>query len=167
MKIKEITLLSMMSAIIFVAQVALRFIPNVELVSLLIILYTLVFKKKTLYIIYVFVILEGLLYGFGLWWFSYLYVWTILFIIVMIFRKSSNVFLWTIISGIYGLSFGAFFTIPYFFMGGFPSAFAYWVNGIPFDIIHCISNIIVTLILFKPLYSLINLINNRIINLCE
>lgn len=157
----------MMSAIIFVAQVALRFIPNVELVSLLIILYTLVFKKKTLYIIYVFVILEGLLYGFGLWWFSYLYVWTILFIIVMIFRKSSNVFLWTIISGIYGLSFGAFFTIPYFFMGGFPSAFAYWVNGIPFDIIHCISNIIVTLILFKPLYSLINLINNRIINLCE
>lgn len=161
MKIKEITMLAMLSAIMFVAQVALKFIPNIELVSLLVILYTLIFKQKTLYIIYVFVILEGLLYGFGLWWFGYLYVWTFLYIIVRIFRKNKHPLFWIIISGVYGLSFGAFFAIPYFFMGGPASAFAYWVNGIPYDIGHCIGNIVVTLVLFQPLYHLLRLVNER------
>ena len=51
-------------------------LPNIELVSLLMILYTLVFRRHVWFILSrVPVILEGLIYGFGLWWFSYLYVW--------------------------------------------------------------------------------------------
>lgn len=161
MKIKEIPILAMLSAILYVVQVALSFIPNIELVSLLIIIYTLVYKQKTLYIIYTFVLLEGLSYGFGLWWFNYLYVWTILYLIIRICRKNHGLIFWSIVSGAFGLGFGALCSIPYLFMGGLPSAFAYWVNGIPFDIAHCISNIIVTMVLFKPLYHLLNLTNNR------
>ena len=87
LSVKEMVLFSMLTTVLLVAQVALSSIPNVEIVSLLVILYTLLLKKKTLYIIYIFAILEGLLYGFGLWWLMYLYVWTVLWGITMLFQK--------------------------------------------------------------------------------
>ena len=78
MKTKELVRDAFLAAILLVLQVSLSWLPNVELVSLLLILYTLVFRRHVWFILYVFVILEGLIYGFGLWWFSYLYVWAIL-----------------------------------------------------------------------------------------
>lgn len=155
MKIRDIVMIGILSAILLVAQVGLAFIPNVELVSLLIILYTKIYKSKALYIIYVFVMLEGIIYGFGLWWINYTYVWTVLFIIVLLFRKEEATLFWTIICGFYGLLFGALCSIPYFFMGGIPSAFAYFVSGIPFDIMHGIGNCAVAIVLYRPLYHVL------------
>ncbi len=161
MRAKEIALIGMMSAVMITAQVALSFLPNIELVSLLIILYTLVFGWRVLYILYVFVAAEGLIYGLGLWFINYLYVWTILFVLVLLLRRLNSTFLWAIISGLYGLSFGALCSIPYFITGGVASGFAYWAQGIPFDLMHCAGNFIVTLILFHPLYSLLLHIKKR------
>ena len=70
-------ILGLMTAILFLGQVLLRALPNVEIVSLLLLLYTLFLGRKVFYIVYAFVLLEGFLYGFGIWWFSYLYVWSI------------------------------------------------------------------------------------------
>jgi len=161
MRIKDIVIIGMMSAILIAVQFFLGFLPNVEIVSLLIILFTLILGRKTFYIIYVFVVMEGFLYGFGLWWINYLYVWTALFIIVLIFSKQRAPFFWAIVSGSYGLSFGALCSIPYFITGGLPTGFAYWVSGIPFDLIHGIFNFIVTLILFHPLYLLLEMVSKR------
>jgi len=152
LKLNDIAILSLMSSILFVVQFALGFIPNVELVSLLIIIYTLFFGYKALFIIYIFVLLQGISYGFGLWWINYLYVWTILFFITRVFRKEKSPFVWAIISAIYGLSFGALCSLPYFFMGGVSAMFAYWTSGILFDIAHGLGNFTVALVLFKPLY---------------
>lgn len=161
MRIKDIVIIGMMSAILFTVQVALSFLPNIELVSILIILFTLMLKQKTIYIIYVFAITEGFIYGFGIWWIYYLYVWTILYITVMIFRKKRSAYFWSIVSGLFGLSFGALCSIPYFFIGGLPTGFAYWVSGIPFDLIHGVSNFALALILFRPLYLLLDKVNKR------
>jgi len=161
MRIKDIVIIGMLSAIMITVQVAFAFLPNIELVSLLIILYTLIFGRKTLFIIYVFVILEGLLYGFGLWWFNYLYVWTVLFLIVRLLRSIRSPYLWAIVSGLYGLSFGALCSIPYFILSGIPSGFAYWIAGIPFDITHGIANFSITLVMFYPLFYILNKINKR------
>ena len=152
----EIVLMGFLTAIVFAAQVAMGFLPNIEMVTLLFILYTLVLGKKVFFIIYVFVFLEGIFYGFGLWWINYLYVWTVQCIITLFLRKQTSVIFWCIISGFYGITFGALCAIPYFFMGGIPSAFAYWVSGIIYDIPHCIGNIIICLLLFKPLYKILN-----------
>lgn len=62
----EITRDAFLSALLFLSQMALSWLPNVELVSLLLVLYTLVFKKHVWLILYVFIALEGLFYGFGL-----------------------------------------------------------------------------------------------------
>ena len=162
MRIKDIALIGIMSAILITVQVALSFLPNIELVSLLIILYTLVFGRKTLYIIYVFVIVEGMIYGISLWWINYLYIWTLLFFAVMLFRRERSVLLWAILSGFYGLAFGALCAIPNLFLSGLPSAVSYWIAGIPFDIAHCISNFIITLLLFHPLYHVLDGIHRKI-----
>jgi energy-coupling factor transport system substrate-specific component len=165
MKIKDIALIGIMSAILVAVQVALGFLPNIELVSLLIIVYTLVFGRKTLYIIYVFVAVEGLIHGIGLWWINYLYVWTILFVIAMLLRKQHSPYIWALISGFFGLSFGALCAIPNLFLSGIGSAVSYWIAGIPFDILHGAGNFVVALLLFYPLYQVLDRINQRTANM--
>lgn len=155
LKTKDLAVMGVMAAIAFISQVALSFLPNIELVTLLFILYTLVIGRKVFGVVYAFVFLEGVTYGFGLWWINYLYVWTILCLITLAFRKQTSFVFWSVISGFFGLAFGALCSIPYFFIGGSSGAFAYWIAGIPSDITHCIGNVILCLILFKPLYYIL------------
>ena len=83
----EIVILGMLGAIACVCQVALSFLPNIEVVSILFIVYTKVFGKKALFPIYVFVLLEGIFWGFGSWWIMYLYIWAVLWSITMLCRR--------------------------------------------------------------------------------
>lgn len=137
----------------FAAQLALAGLANIELVSLLVMLFTLSFGRRVLYAIYAFALLEGLVFGFHLWWVSYLYVWAVLAGVTWLFRRTSSVVAMAVISGLFGLAFGALCSIPYIFAGGFAMAAAYWVSGIPFDLVHCVGNLLLCLILWKPLYK--------------
>lgn len=58
MKTRELVGNAFLAAILVIVQVAFSFLPNIEFVSLLIILYTLVFEKRTVVIIYLFALLE-------------------------------------------------------------------------------------------------------------
>ena len=133
------------------AKLALSFLPNIELVTLLIILFTLTVGKKIYYAVFAFVVLEGLLYGFGIWWVMYLYMWPLLAWVTWLLRRKKDVWTFALLSGAFGLGFGAMCAVPYLFVGGINTAFAWWVSGIPFDIIHGISNFVLMLILYKPL----------------
>jgi energy-coupling factor transport system substrate-specific component len=160
--LREILLLGLLSAVLVIVQVGLSFLPNIELVSLLIIVFTLVLGKKAFYPIYVFVIAEGLIFGFSLWWYSYLYIWSILAIVVLLLRKNDNMFIWSIISGVFGLCFGALTAFPYLLTQGIGGAIAYWVSGIPFDLLHCAGNVAAAVLLLRPLYKImIRLYHNR------
>lgn len=148
--VRRIVILGVLGALLVIVQVSLAFLPNIELVSLLIIVYTLVLGSSVFAPILVFMLVEGLLYGFGLWWLNYLYLWPILAGVVLLLRKQRSPIFWAIFSGGFGLLFGALCAIPYFVIGGPASAFAYWVSGIPFDIAHCMGNIAAALLLFAP-----------------
>lgn len=169
MRVKDIVLIGMLSALLTAAKFSLSFLPNIELVTLFIIIYTLIMHRKALYIIGVFVITEGFLYGFGLWFYNYLYIWYILYILVRIFRKNQSSLFWAILSGGFGLSFGGLCAITSFFLGfskggfhnGLQTALAFWIAGIPFDIVHGIANFIITLVLFKPLLKVFHLITDE------
>lgn len=159
--IKDIAVLAILAALLFVVQVGLGFLPNIELVSLLIIIYTLVWGRQTLYIIYVFAVLEGLFYGFGIWWINYLYVWTILYLVVSILIKNKSLIMWAIISGSFGLSFGLLCAIPYTVAGGLGAGIAWWAAGIPYDIVHGIGNFLAVLLLFRPVYYILDKLRGR------
>ena len=152
---RVITILALCTALVFGLQVALAAIPNGETVTLLFLLFTLYFRYKTLYIIYAFAVIEGLTYGFGIWWIMYLYVWTILWGVVMLLgRQPRPAWFWAVLAAFYGLCYGLLCALPYWFAGGLSMAFAWWVAGIPYDIAHCIFNFIIGLTLFKPLDAL-------------
>lgn len=157
--VKDVVVAGMMLATLEVAKNALAFLPNVELVTLLIILYTLFFGKKIFVVIPGFVLLEGCIYGFGLWWIMYLYVWPLLAVITHHFREQTSVWFWSILSGFFGLCFGALCAIPYLFISGVHGAFAWWIAGIPYDILHCVSNFVLCMVLFVPLRNTLKKIN--------
>lgn len=150
MRVIYIVTMGLLTAILFLGQVGMAFLPNIEPVTFLIIAYTLVYRKRVFYIIYAFVFLEGLVYGFGIWWVSYLYIWSILALLTLLLQKNQSVIIWSVIAGTYGLLFGALTAIPYLFAGGPGAAFAYWSAGIPYDILHCAGNFAVTLVLYRP-----------------
>jgi len=152
---QKLVVLGLLGALLLVIQIALAPLPNIELVSLCVILYAHVFGRKAFYAIYTFVLLEGLIYGFGIWWISYLYIWSLLAIVVMLFPKLNQVLPWALIAGFFGLFFGLLCSIPYLITGGIYAAFSYWVAGLGFDIIHCVSNFILTILLYKPLHNLL------------
>ena len=90
MKTKDIALIGVMVAVIEVCKVVLAGIPNIELTSFWIIMFTLYFGKNTLFVIPVFILLEGAMYGINLWWIMYLYAWPLLALMTHLFRKMSS-----------------------------------------------------------------------------
>lgn len=146
----DIAIIGMAVAIIEACKVSMQALPNIELTSFWIIMFTLVLGWKVVFVVPIFTIIEGSIYGFGLWWVMYLYAWPALAVIVWIFREKDSAILYSIISGLFGLFFGALCSIPYLFIGGPSMMFSWWIAGIPFDIIHCISNFILMIILYKP-----------------
>ncbi|MEG1181783.1 MAG: hypothetical protein RSD39_07115, partial [Oscillospiraceae bacterium] len=84
--LRDLALLAVSTALLIGAQVLLSSLPNIELVSLLLIVYTQVFGKKALFVIYGFTLIEGLIYGFHLWTINYMYVWLFLFFAAMLLR---------------------------------------------------------------------------------
>lgn len=155
MKVKDITLIGLLAAVLLILQVALGPLPNIEVVSLLVIVYAMVFGKRVFYILAVFAVLEGLIYGFGIWWIMYLYVWPLLAVITLLLKKTESVWIWAVISGGFGLAFGALCAIPYAVGGGLAAGISWWISGIPFDVIHGVSNFILVLILLMPLKRLL------------
>lgn len=153
--VREMCLLALFGALMFGTQVAMASLPNIHLVAMLIILATILFSWKALYSVGVFVLLEGLIYGFGIWWASYIYLWPLLVIIAVPFRANDSAMFWAVIAGLHGLFFGALCAIPYLFIGGWEAAVSYWIAGIPFDLMQCAGNFVLTLLLLKPLKNLL------------
>ena len=126
------------------------------------ILFTLFFGRKIVLVVPVFILIEGSIYGFNTWWIMYLYTWPLLVLITWIFRKQKSVWFWSILSGMFGLFFGLLCSIPYVVIGavdggirsGLYAGFTWWVAGIPWDIVHCIGNFVLMLVLYHPVRTL-------------
>lgn len=145
----------------FLGQYIFQFIPNIEVVSLFIIIFSLIYRYKTLYSITLFIMLMGIFYGFGLWILGYLIIWPLLCVMTIILSKylKESYFILSLFSATFGFLFGAFYAMPYIFVGGASLAFVYWISGIVFDIIHMIGNFFIMLFVGKTLYNIIVKIN--------
>ena len=158
-----IVLGALFGALLFISQIVAAPLPNVELVSLFIIVWTRVYRYGALPGIGVFILLEGLYYGFGIWWEAYLYSWFILWGLTMLIpRGKENVHPlaaaagWAFLSGLFGLSFGTLSSLSWLIRGGPSTALAYIVAGIPFDIAHGVANFVLAFLLAVPLIRLLS-----------
>ena len=144
------TVVALLGALLTVTKLALAWLPNIEPVSLLILVYTAVLGRRALGAVFVFVTLEVLIWGLNLWTLNYLYVWPLLALIACLLRGMKSVWGWAVLSGAFGLCFGGLCALLYLPLEGVHYALAYWVQGIPFDLIHCGGNFVLTLALFSP-----------------
>lgn len=152
----------MLGALTFGAKVAMSGLPNIEPVSLMVMLFAVVFGWKALYPTYLYVVMEILMYGIQLWNINYVYVWLVLALVAMALRKMRHPLLWALLSGTFGMLFGFLCAPVYTVMGGLDYAYRWWLAGIPFDISHAVGNFCIALVLFVPLRNLLEKLYKRI-----
>ncbi len=144
----------MLGALTFAAKYVMAGLPNIEPVSLMVMLFAVVFGKKWIWPVSVYVAMEVLFYGINLWNINYLYIWGVLAVAAYCLRDMQSRLGWAMLSGVYGLMFGALCGIVDIFIGGVGYAVTKWISGIPFDIAHCLGNFFIALVMFRPLREL-------------
>ena len=149
-KTRSLVTAAFLAAVLVASKFALDGLPNIELVSLLVILYTLEYPRLAVPAVYTYVFVYGLLNGFGIWWFPQLYIWAVLMLFARLMRQNRSVLLWALLSGLFGLCYGALYAVSYAVMnGGIAAGIAWWVTGIPFDLLHGAGNFVVALLLYN------------------
>ena len=157
--VREMALFACLGAMTFGAKYVMAGLPNIEPVSLMVMLFAVTFGKKAVYPIYLYVALELLFYGLGPWNVVYLYIWLIPAAAAYCLRKMEQPFGWAVVSGGFGLLFGALCAPVDVFIGGWEYAAAKWISGIPFDLAHCAGNFVIALVLFGPMRHLLGRIH--------
>ncbi len=154
LSVRDICLFAVFAAMTFAMKVVMSGLPNIEPTSLMVMLFMVVFGWRGLYPVYVYVLLEVICYGINTWTIYYLYVWAVLGVAAFLLRKMESPLLWAILSGTFGLLFGSLCAVTDGFLFGWSYALVKLIDGIPFDITHCIGNFVIALLLFKPLRRL-------------
>ena len=130
----------------YVSKIIMELIPNVHLLGVFVIAITVVYRKKALYPIYTYVLLNGLIAGFSAWWIPYLYIWTVLWGVTMLLPQNIPIKIRPIIYMLLCASHGFLYGILYapaqalLFGMDIRATVAWIITGLPWDIIHGISN---------------------------
>ncbi len=147
--IREIATFGMLGALMYASKMLMEFMPNVHLIGVFIVAFTLVYRAKALYPIYVFVFLTGLFNGFGLWWWPYLYIWLPLWGATMLLPKEMpkyvKPFVYMVVCSLHGFLYGTLYSIyqsAVFLHFDFEKTIAWIVAGLPWDCVHGIGNLI-------------------------
>ncbi len=153
--LREVVLFGILGSLTFAAKVAMSGLPNIEPVSLFIMLFAVVFGKKCVYPMYIYVVMEMLVYGLNIWSVNYLYVWAVLALAAWWLRDMRSPVGWAVLGGGFGMLFGLLCAPVYLVIEGPAFALSWWISGIPFDVAHCIGNFVIVLVLFVPLRKLL------------
>ena len=149
--VREICLFGILGALTFAVKMGMMGLPNIEPVSLMVMLFAVTFGWKAVFPICVYIAMEFALFGLNLWSINYLYIWFILAAAAYLMRRAEHPLAWAALSGGFGLLFGALCALVYLVTGGPGFAVSWWISGIPFDLLHCGGNFVIALLLFAPL----------------
>lgn len=147
LNIKEICVFGVLGALMYASKVIMDFLPNIHLLGTLIIAFTIVYRKKALYPIYVFVLLTGIFSGFAIWWIPYLYIWAILWggamLIPRNLKTGVKMIVYPLLCALHGLLYGTLYAPAQalLFSLDFKGMIAWIIAGFPYDIIHAVSNL--------------------------
>lgn len=146
-KLADIIVFSMLGTIMFISKILMEAFPNIHFIGMLTMVYTVVYRKKALIPIYVYVFINGLYAGFSPWWVPYLYVWTVLWAVTMLLPKNMSkktaVPVFAIVCALHGLCFGALYAPvqAIMFHLDFKSTLTWIAAGLPFDAVHALGNL--------------------------
>ena len=140
---------AMLGALMFCSKIIMEAFPNIHLLGMLTMAFTLTFRAKALIPIYIYVMLNGLFVGFNAWWIPYLYIWTILWGVTMLLPQRMPKWLgyivYPVVCSLHGFLFGILYAPAQaiFFGLDFQEMLVWIAGGALFDTMHGISNFIV------------------------
>ncbi|MBQ7333278.1 MAG: hypothetical protein IJW38_02895 [Clostridia bacterium] len=169
---RRVVLVGIMAATVECGKLALAFIPNVEVVTLFLALFSYVFGFAGIAAALVFVCIEPLIWGFGTWVVSYLIYWpTVSLVFFFLGRaKLKNRLAVTLIVAVLTFLFGVLSSLidigllSGFFDKFFERFFVYYARGAVFYAVHVVSNIIIFFFLFNFLLVKLDKIKSVILN---
>lgn len=160
--VRETVVFAMLGTVMYVSKMIMELLPNVHLLGVFTVAYTVVYRKKALYPIYTYVILNGIFSGFAAWWIPYLYLWLVLWGIVMLLPKKMPVyirpFVYMAVCAAHGFLFGTLYAPAQALLYGlsFKGMIAWIIAGLPWDVLHGVSNFFCG-ILIMPIISVLRL----------
>lgn len=150
----------------YASKIIMEAAPNIHLLGVFTIAITVVYRKKALYPIYTYVLLNGVLGGFAAWWIPYLYLWTILWGVTMLLPKNMpkavKPIIYMVVNACHGFLFGILYAPVQAILFGldFERMIAWIIAGFPFDLIHGVSNFFCG-ILIVPIISVLQRIEKN------
>lgn len=153
----------------YASKMIMEIAPNVHLLSVFTVSFTVVYRKKALYPIYVYVLLNGLLCGFSTWWIPYLYLWSALWGAVMLLPKNLpkkvKPIVYMLVCSAHGFLFGTLYAPAQAILYGldFEGMITWIVAGLPWDCIHGISNFFCGMMIV-PIASVLTKLENHFQN---
>ena len=167
LKIREIAVFGMLGALMYASKMLMEVLPNIHLLGVFTIAFTVVYRKKALYPIYVFVFLNGIFSGFATWWIPYLYLWTVLWGAIMlipkIIPKKVQPIVYMAVNACHGFLFGVLYAPMQALLYGlsFKGMLAWIASGLPWDFVHGVSNFISGL-LIVPIVHILRRLENSV-----
>lgn len=166
LSIREMAVFSMLGAIMYLSKIIMEWAPNVHLLGVFTVAFTVVYRKKALYPIYVYVLLNGILSGFSTWWVPYIYIWTVLWAAVMLIpqklsKRVKNP-LYILVCSAHGFLFGTLYAPAQAILFGlsFEGMIAWIIAGLPWDFIHGVSNLVCGFLII-PIVSILQYMERR------
>lgn len=159
---REIVIFAMLGSVMYASKLIMEFAPNIHLTGVFTVAFTVVYRKKALYPIYIYVLLTGIFNGFATWWIPYLYLWTVLWGAVMLLPvnipKKIKPVIYMLVCAAHGFLYGTLYAPAQALLYGlsFQKMTAWIVAGLPFDCIHGVSNFFCG-ILITPIISALRL----------
>ena len=159
---RELAVFAMLGAVMYASKVIMELAPNIHLLGVFTIAYTVVYRKKALYPIYTYVLLNGIFSGFAAWWIPYLYLWAVLWGVCLLLPKNMPKKIQPIVymgvCAAHGFLFGTLYAPAQALLYGmsFQGMIAWIIAGLPWDFIHGVSNFFCGL-LIVPLISILRL----------
>lgn len=146
--VRETAVFGMLGALMYASKVLMEVAPNVHLLGVFTIAITVVYRKKALYPIYTYILLNGLFSGFATWWIPYLYLWAILWGVTMLLPqnmpKRVKPIVYMIVNAGHGFLYGTLYAPAQAILFGlnFEKTLAWIAAGLPWDFVHGVSNFI-------------------------
>lgn len=160
LSVKEIVVFAMLGAVMYASKLIMELVPNVHLLGVFVIAFTVVYRKKALYPIYTYVLLNGIFCGFATWWIPYLYIWTVLWGVTMLLPKQMpkkvRPIVYMVVCALHGFLFGTLYAPAQAILFGlsFQGMIAWIIAGLPWDFVHGVSNFFCG-ILIVPIISIL------------
>ena len=164
--VRETAVFAMLGAMMYASKIIMEVVPNVHLLGAFTVAFTVVYRKKALYPIYVFIFLTGLMNGFATWWLPYLYLWAVLWAATMLLPQNVpekwKPLMYMSVSAAHGYLYGTLYAPAQALLFGldFHGMITWIIAGLPWDFVHGTSNFLCGVLIY-PLVNILQRIERH------